>query len=51
MTLRYEDTAQDGRVIPIALPVSMGALWRLMRAHPVQRASFARGILPILTQR
>jgi len=50
MTLRYEDIAQDGRVIPIALPVSMGALWRLMRAHPVQRASFARGILPILTR-
>jgi hypothetical protein len=49
-TLRYEDIAQDGRVIPIALPVSMSALWQLLRSHPAQRATFARGVLPILTR-
>ena len=49
-TLRYEDVAQDGRLIPIALPVSMSALWQLMRNHPAQRAALARGILPIMTR-
>lgn len=50
LALRYEDVAQDGRLIPIALPVSMGGIWRLLRSHPIQRAALAQGIRPILTR-
>jgi hypothetical protein len=49
--LRYEDIAQDGRIIPVALPTSMSALWHdVLRAHPGQRAAIASGVLPILTR-
>ena len=26
--LRYEDVAQDGRVLPAALPSALGVVWR-----------------------
>ncbi|HSK00730.1 MAG TPA: hypothetical protein VK932_05790 [Kofleriaceae bacterium] len=49
--LRYEDLAQDGRVIPLALPTSMSGLWQhVLRQHPGQRHCVAQGILPILTR-
>ena len=49
--LRYEDIAQDGRVIPLALPTSMSGLWHhVLRPHPGQRASIAKGVLPIMTR-
>jgi hypothetical protein len=49
--LRYEDVAQDGRVIPLALPTSMSALWHhVLRAHPGQRTCISKGIIPILTR-
>jgi hypothetical protein len=50
-SLRYEDCAQDGRLIPIAVPTAMGALWRdVLRQHRGQRNSVAAGVIPILTR-
>jgi len=47
--LRYEDVAQDGRLMPIALPATTDGLWyEVLRAHPAQRAAIAQGIIPIL---
>ncbi|MGN6109601.1 MAG: hypothetical protein ACTHU0_31120 [Kofleriaceae bacterium] len=49
--LRYEDLAQDGRIIPIALPPAMGGLWHhVLRDHPGHRAAISAGIVPILTR-
>ncbi len=49
--LRYEDLAQDGRLIPLALPTSMSGLWHhVLREHPGQRHAVAQGILPIMTR-
>ena len=49
--LRYEDCAQDGRLIPLAIPPSMGGLWRtVLSKHPGQRNSLAAGVIPILTR-
>lgn len=50
-TLRYDDVAQDGRLIPIAIPPTLDGLWRTVIVdHPGSRASIAKGILPILTR-
>ena len=49
--LRYEDLAQDGRAIPLALPMAMSEMWHhVLHAHPGQRSAVASGILPILTR-
>lgn len=49
--LRYEDIAQDGRLIPIAIPPCMNGLWQqTLGAHPGHLASLAQGVLPILTR-
>lgn len=49
--LRYEDLAQDGRLIPLGLPPSMSALWHhVLRVHPGQRAAVAGGVLPLMTR-
>jgi hypothetical protein len=49
--VRYEDVAQDGRIMPIALPPAMSGLWHgVLRDHPGQRSSIAKGVLPILTR-
>ena len=49
--LRYEDCAQDGRLMPIALPPTMGGLWRTVIAmHAGQRAAVKSGVIPILTR-
>ncbi len=49
--LRYEDCAQDGRLIPIAIPPSLGALFQnaIMR-HAGARNAIAAGVVPILTR-
>jgi hypothetical protein len=49
--LRYEDIAQDGRLIPLALPPSMSGLWdRVLRDHPGHRGTIGKGVLPLLTR-
>jgi hypothetical protein len=49
--VRYEDVAQDGRIMPIALPPGMSGLWHgVLRNHPGQRSAVAKGVLPILTR-
>lgn len=50
-SLRYEDCAQDGRMMPLALPPAMGGLWRsVISKHPGARNSVATGVIPILTR-
>jgi hypothetical protein len=50
-SLRYEDCAQDGRLIPLALPPTMGGLWRTVIArHPGANNALASGVVPILTR-
>lgn len=50
--LRYEDVAQDGRMMAIAFPPAMGwTVWaQLLDGHPAERAMAARGIVPILSR-
>lgn len=49
--LRYEDITQDGRILPIAIPPALGALWReVLLPHPRTRAATKAGIIPILTR-
>jgi acyl-CoA thioesterase FadM len=49
-SLRYEDVAQDGRVLLEALSPALGAtVWRKMRSDPDAEANMARGVVPILT--
>ncbi len=49
--LRYEDLAQDGRIMPIALPPTMSGLWRTTLAkHEGARNALATGVMPILTR-
>lgn len=49
--LRYEDCAQDGRMIPISLPPTMGGLWAsVIRRHPGAQNALATGVIPILTR-
>jgi hypothetical protein len=49
--LRYEDVAQDGRVMIQMLPVSLGVIWRRITIpRETRRAMQAGGILPILTR-
>jgi hypothetical protein len=49
--VRYEDCAQDGRMIPIALPPTMGGLWAsVIRRHPGAQNALATGVIPILTR-
>jgi hypothetical protein len=49
--LRYEDVAQDGRLMPIALPPAMSGLWReVLVDHKGARNAIKQGVLPILTR-
>lgn len=49
--LRYEDVAQDGRLIPLAVPPALGGLWReAVTRHPGARNAQASGVIPILTR-
>ncbi len=48
---RYEDVAQDGRVMPIALPPAMSGLWQATIVNsPGARNAVAKGVIPILTR-
>jgi hypothetical protein len=49
--LRYEDVAQDGRLMPGATPAALAGLWRdLLVDHPGARNALGQGIVPILTR-
>ncbi len=49
--LRYEDIAQDGRLMPIAVPPALAGLWRtILVKHPGANAAAQTGIIPILTR-
>lgn len=49
--LRYEDVAQDGRLMPIALPPAMSGLWQAAIVNtPGARNAIAKGVIPILTR-
>lgn len=50
--LRYEDIAQDGRMMAIAFPPALGwTVWdKLLDQHPAERALAARGVVPILSR-
>ena len=49
--LRYEDVAQDGRMMPIALPPAMSGLWQAAIVNSQgSRNSIAKGVIPILTR-
>ncbi len=50
--LRYEDVAQDGRMMAIAFPPALGwTVWaKLLDGHPAERALAAQGIVPILSR-
>lgn len=52
LELRYEDVAQDGRVVVSALPQAIGAVvWRNRLAHHEgSRGLLKQGIVPILTR-
>lgn len=49
--IRYEDCAQDGRMMPTALPPQMSALWQnVISNHKGSRGSISQGVIPILTR-
>jgi hypothetical protein len=50
--MRYEDLAQDGRMMMTALPPALGwTVWRqLLAKHPARAAAQNRGIVSILTR-
>jgi hypothetical protein len=52
MSLRYEDVAQDGRMMLEAMPPALGeAVWRASLARtPAAKMSRAQGIIPILSR-
>jgi hypothetical protein len=48
---RYEDIAQDGRIMPIALPPAMSGLWNACIVNsPGTRSAIAKGVIPILSR-
>jgi hypothetical protein len=51
ISLRYEDVAQDGRVLLLPLASSLGVIWREeLVKHPLYPWGLAEGIIPILTR-
>jgi hypothetical protein len=49
--LRYEDVAQDGKLMPIAIPSAMAGLWReVLVDHVGAKNALKTGVLPILTR-
>jgi len=48
---RFEDCAQDGRLLTIAVPAATHALWEnVIDDHPGARNAMASGVLPLLTR-
>ncbi|HEX7603685.1 MAG TPA: hypothetical protein VF316_18830 [Polyangiaceae bacterium] len=51
LSLRYEDVAQDGRLLLETMPVALGVVWRnVLVPGELRDALTAQGILPILTR-
>src|SRR5262245_54117694 len=52
MSLRYEDIAQDGRLVLDAIPHGLGeVMWApLLAKHPMTRELGRSGVIPILTR-
>lgn len=52
VSLRYEDIAQDGRLILDAIPHGLGeVVWQnILARHPMSRSTSAAGVIPILTR-
>jgi len=52
IAVRYEDVAQDGRMIVEALATGVNdTFWReALRGHPLEVHAFPKGLLPILTR-
>jgi hypothetical protein len=49
--LRYEDVMQDGRLLPLAIPPALGALWRDSLTHHLGHMNAIKtGVMPILTR-
>ncbi len=49
--LRYEDVAQDGRLMPLGLPQALAGLWReVLVDHQGARNALKGGVIPILTR-
>jgi hypothetical protein len=50
-TLRYEDVSQDGRLMVLALPHTIGdVIWRKLLMHHPAASAPQKGIVPILTR-
>lgn len=48
---RYEDCTQDGRLMPIAIPPALSALWETVLAnHRGARSAASAGVLALLTR-
>jgi hypothetical protein len=51
LALRYEDVAQDGRLVFETIPVGLATLWgKLLAEGPEREALLAGGVIPILTR-
>jgi hypothetical protein len=50
ITLRYEDVAQDGRVVLGALPSALGVVWREIAQRSPSRGVRDAGIVPLLAR-
>lgn len=51
LSLRYDDVAQDGRVVLATLPVALGVVWgNVLVPGEIRDALVAQGIVPILTR-
>ena len=51
LSLRYEDVAQDGRLVLEAIPVGLATVWgRLLGSEAVRAALISQGVIPILTR-
>ncbi|MBX3233137.1 MAG: hypothetical protein KIT84_20310 [Labilithrix sp.] len=50
LDLRYEDVAQDGRVLLPSLMPGLGAVWRSLAEHERLQAFRDSGVLPILSR-
>lgn len=48
--IRYEDCAQDGRIMPIALPNHMSGIWAARAVTEHARVAVRDGVVPILTR-
>jgi hypothetical protein len=50
INVRYEDVTQDGRVSLLALPQSLGVVWRDLAERPYAARFRETGVVPLLTR-